>query len=336
MLDFSGLPGKHRGLAATATPTGIFTILALDHRQSFFKMLNPDDPGSVPFSDAVSAKAQVVSMLAPHASGVLLDPLFGAAQAIVSGALPGQTGLLVAVEKTGYSGETTARRSRILPDWSVAKIKRLGANAVKLLIYFHPHSGTLAQRQEQLVQEVVDQCREYDIPLFLESVSYSIDPLHDKRSRRFATLRPQIIAESAHRLSRLRPDVLKLEFPVDASMDQDQDHWLAACEAVSEASDLPWTVLSAGVDLPTFARQVEIACRAGASGYIAGRSVWKEAITMPENQQEAWLRDVGASRLEALSAIAEEYARPWTSFLDPAAPLPGKGWHARYGVPASR
>src|SRR3989337_4598933 len=107
--------GKIRGLAATSSLAGIFSILAFDHRQSFIKMINPGAPGQVTYEQVVAAKAAVVEALAPHASAVLLDPVYGAAQAIASGALPGQTGLLVALEEPGYGGGAPTRPPGLLP-----------------------------------------------------------------------------------------------------------------------------------------------------------------------------------------------------------------------------
>ena len=92
MLENSLSIGKVRGLAATSTPEGVFTILAFDHRQSFVKMLNPNAPQAVTYTEVVAAKSDVVRALAPHASAVLLDPVYGAAQVIANGALPGPPG----------------------------------------------------------------------------------------------------------------------------------------------------------------------------------------------------------------------------------------------------
>ena len=109
--------GKRRGLQATSTARGLFTILAFDHRGSLRRMMCPDAPDTVPYADAVALKLEIVAALAPHASGVLLDPIYGASQAVVAGAgtgaLPGRVGLLVALEETGYAGDTTARRTRM-------------------------------------------------------------------------------------------------------------------------------------------------------------------------------------------------------------------------------
>ena len=322
--------GKLRGLASTATEESVFTILAFDHRQSFAKMLPAGQGGAVSFADIVAAKAAVVEALSPHASAVLLDPEYSAAQSIASGILPGQTGLLVAVEETGYSGTATARKSKILPGWSVAKIKRMGADAVKLLIYYHPDAGELTDHQESLTREVIQDCRRYDIPLYLEVVSYSIDPKLDKNSADFAALRPGLIGEIAARLGALGPDVLKLEFPVDVFNDPEEGNWSRACEAVSESANCPWAVLSAGVDFNMFKRQVEIACRGGASGYIAGRAVWKEGIPMPPKQRDDWLRKVAAARLDQLAEIADRHARPWRDFFPGINNTVGSGWLESY------
>ncbi len=92
-------------------------------------------------------------------TGVLLDPEIGVGPAIADGSLPGRAGLIVAVEATGYEGEPGARVSRVLPGWSVEQVKRLGASAAKLLVYYHPDAPN-AGAQERLVADVAAACRE--------------------------------------------------------------------------------------------------------------------------------------------------------------------------------
>jgi tagatose-1,6-bisphosphate aldolase len=316
--------GKIHGLTGTSTPNGAFAILAFDHRQSFVKMLNPEAPQNVPYQEVVAIKSTIVQVLAPYASAVLLDPVYSAAQTIANGSLPGTTGLLVAVEETGYSGTSTER--------SVDKIKRMGADAVKLLIYYHPEGGKLTEQQERFTSQVITACRKADIALFLEPLSYSITPEVEKQSPAFAAQRPEIITEIAQRLGNLGPDVLKLEFPVDSNLEPDEAKWVEACEAISIASPCPWAVLSAGVDFDTFARQVEVACKSGASGFIGGRAVWKEGISMPESERESWLKKVAAARLARLTEIANQYARPWREYYPDLAKAAPEGWYTSYGM----
>jgi tagatose 1,6-diphosphate aldolase len=322
--------GKIHGLSATSTPTGVFSILAFDHRQSFVKLLDPTGNQPPAYSEVVQAKAEVVSVLAPYASGVLLDPVYGAAQLIANQTLPAGAGLMVALEETGYEGNPNARISSILTGWSVAQAKRMGADAVKLLVYYHPQAGAITEKIEDLVRRIIQECRLADLALFLEPVSYSIDAHADRESRAFAESRPEIIAQIARRLGNLGPDILKLEFPVDAQYDRDESRWAAACEAVSTASPCPWAVLSAGVAFELFARQVEVACRYGASGCIAGRAIWKDGIPLPTPNRIDWLEKVALPRMSQLAEITSSYARPWTNFYPELAASAGEGWYLTY------
>jgi len=322
--------GKRRGLTSTSTEQNVFTILAFDHRQSFVKMVNPDSKDPASYHEVVSAKLDVIKTLAPEASGVLLDPLYGAFQAIARNELPAKTGLLVAVEKTGYSGKSTARLSTLLPDWGVSQIKKMGADAVKLLIYYHPEGGELTDKQDQLTTMVAQQCQEDDIAFFLEAVSYSIDPNQNKNSIAFAKERPSLITRMVQRLSSLEPDILKIEFPVDANHHQDQTFWREACLSISDVSECPWTVLSAGVDFEVFERQVKIACQAGASGFIGGRAIWKEGIPLQTAKRINWLENVAQNRMNKLNIIAEKYARPWTDYYPCQELDQYQDWYTRY------
>jgi len=322
--------GKRRGLISTSTEDGVFTVLAFDHRQSFVKMVNPDINKPATYNQVVAAKLDVIETLSPIASAVLLDPLYGASQSIARDVLPAKTGLLVAVEKTGYSGKSTARISSLLPEWGVAQIKKMGADAVKLLIYYHPDGGELTKKQDNLTSQIARQCLEHDIAFFLEAVSYNIDPQYDKNSKEFADERPALITRLVKRLSALEPDVLKIEFPVDANHNQDQNFWLETCQFISEVSSCPWTVLSAGVDFPVFEQQVTVACQAGASGFIGGRAIWKEGIPLQTAKRINWLENVAQNRLNKLNIIAEKYARPWTDYYPCQELDQYQDWYTRY------
>ena len=113
--------GRICGPGATSTPGDVLTFLASDHRQSFAKMLPAGGPEVTPYGQVVAARSAAVRALAPHASGALRDPAYNAARAVGNRALPGQTGLPVAVEETGYIGQATARANTLPGDWSRAK-----------------------------------------------------------------------------------------------------------------------------------------------------------------------------------------------------------------------
>ena len=59
----------------------------------------------------------------------------------------------------------------------------------------------------------------------------------------------------------------------------------------------------------------------GASGFIAGRSVWREVVSLAGHQRQEFLTSVALPRLESLITVAERSARPWTG-ISPAAASP--------------
>ena len=299
--------GKYRGLQQCATGRGAISVLALDHRGSLQRALRPGSPGKVLPEEMIAFKQQVVRAVAPAASAVLLDPEVGAAQCVASGALPGHTGLIVALEATGYSGDAAARESRILPGWSAAKAKRLGASAVKLLVYYHPASPT-AKAIEELVHRVHEECQAQDLALLLEPLSYSLDPAQKRLSD---DERRAVVVETARHLTALGGDVLKAEFPLDISTQPDEHAWQAACSELTAASQVPWVLLSASVAFETYLRQVRVACEGGASGVAVGRAVWKEAPSLHGEERDRFLREVAAPRMERVTALCDALSTPW-------------------------
>ncbi len=122
--------GKLRGLQQISDIHGIFGMCAMDHRDSMRKLINKDKPDQVTADELTEYKCDLAEALGPASTAVLLDPLFGAAQAIGRGVLPGQTGLLVSLEETGYEKGEQGRITELLPDWGAEKVRRMGASAV--------------------------------------------------------------------------------------------------------------------------------------------------------------------------------------------------------------
>lgn len=320
--------GKFRGMQQIATGRGLFTMLALDHQESFRKGLDATAPDSVPYQRVEEVKLDIIAALSPHSSALLTDLRYGAAQAISAGVLPGRTGLLVTLEQSpGYGpGETTARKTTLVRGWTVAKIRRMGASAVKLLVYYHPESAT-AGFQENLVGQIAAECREHDIPLVLEVLTHPIKPGQSKDSAEFAATRSRVIAEAARRLCPLGADLYKAEFPADMKYESDEAKMLGWCQELTDAAGIPWVVLSAAVDHARFCRQVEISCRGGASGFLAGRSIWKEALGPASDARKQFLAGEATRRLEELNGITDQFAHPWTEWYQSTA---GEGWYERY------
>ncbi len=318
-------PGKVRGLQQLSTPRGALSVLALDQRNNLRQALNPSDPVAVSDGAMSAFKIEVVAAVAPAASATLLDPEVGAAQCIAAGALPGRSGLMVALEATGYTGGPTARNSQILPGWSVAKSRALGASAVKLLIYYHPGAAT-APAIEAFVRDVAAECTAADLVLCVEPLSYALDA--SQKKLKGLELRA-VVLETARRLVIPGVDVLKAEFPLDIAGEPDERVWAEACAELTATSAAPWILLSGGVDYETYLRQVRVACLAGATGVAAGRAVWKEATALTGSARAAFLATTAHERMTRLTALCDALARPWTAHWQ--APSVKEGWYHTYG-----
>lgn len=317
--------GKYRHLNQCCTSSGHFIVLAIDHRDNLLASLNKHAPQSLTPDEFTAFKQQVMRHLLPASSAVLTDPEHGIGPGIANGVIGGQVGLLAPVEVTDYTPHPSHRVTNFIPGWSVAKIKRIGGSGVKLLLYYHPEASN-AQGQRDIVARLVDECARHDIPFFLEPITYSLNaskPLDNAELR-------QIVIDSARTFSAMGVDVLKVEFPLDVQREPDEVVWSAALHDLNAACQVPWALLSGGVDFATFRRQVDLACKVGASGVIVGRSVWAEAVTLQGEDRERFLANEARQRMDELAAMCAANATPWRAKV--SAPEIRQGWYEGYEV----
>lgn len=304
-------PGKIRGLDATSSPEGIFTILAIDHRDSLRAVLDPADPAGIPAARVTDVKMGLLRQLGTGATAVMLEPEYSAAQAISGRVLPGGVGFLSAIEAQGYLGDPAARQTSLLDGWGVEKAKRLGASGIKLLVLYRPDAGDVTEAQDRMIEAVVAECARHDIPLFLEPVAYAMEPGLETDSAEFARMRRRLVIETVHRLGALGPDVLKVQFPVDTRFESDRTVWVEACRELNEAAVVPWAVLSGGDPYELFRDQVQVACEAGASGFMVGRALWGDYVTAAAGDQERLMDEVVRPRFMELCSLARHHGHDW-------------------------
>jgi tagatose 1,6-diphosphate aldolase len=340
-LDITSMTqGKLFGMQRIASPNGTLTMLALDQNSSIIKMAKSalarvGEQREPTYPEIVQAKLNMAQVLGKKASAILLDANYGAWQAVCGFKFPPQAGLIVRLERTG--AETTADGSgklTVIEDgWSVAKIKRMGAHAVKLLVFFEPTHTESAERQRALVEQVAAECDQHDIVLLLETLSYPFAG-EDKNSPSYLDRKPVTVIDTARHLSALC-DVYKAEFP--GTLGRESEAQLAAnLDALNEASRRPWVLLSAGVDFPEYEKQVAMVVEHGASGVLGGRAFWKEYFNSDsEAERVKFLREEGLRRIAAIADVVKKKAQPWFkkyrlsrgSFA--RVPIP-EGWHRAY------
>jgi tagatose 1,6-diphosphate aldolase len=303
-------PGKLMGLRQVTDASGLFKVLALDQSNSFRKSLKAlyqktgrtEDPG---YDDIRDAKLEITGKLAHLASAVLLDVNFGLRQALNSGALPRGVGLLARVEASrdaGIAGE-------LEPGWSVGKIKRMGASAVKLLVYMDIEDKKATEAQMNFVKKINEDCQKNDMLLLVEELSYPRAG-EDKKTPAYVARRSKNIIESA-KLIGPWCDILKLEYPADIRNDTPQQQE-ALLRELNDAAIRPWVLLSAGEKFDLFMTQVEQAMKAQSSGIMAGRAIFNEYFEQETAEKRTkFLDTVGKERMETLASLVDKYALPW-------------------------
>lgn len=285
-----------------STSGGVFAVLALDHLRALSATIRPDEPDAVQNSQLAETKVSLVDRLTEHASGVLIDPVVGLRALVDRGGLPGSTGLMLGLEDGDYA--TPEIPPRLFTGWDVARAKDFGAAAVKCSFWYNPFEPSDAAHE--FVADLVADCGKLGIPLFAEPLS----PPSVKVDRR------HMVVETARNVGALGVDVLKLEFPSNRAGEDAIGEWRDACLEVSEVSPRPWTLLSAGTDFDTFADQLNVACEAGASGYVAGRAVWQNLVAEGIANDGPTL-DEAKRRMATLTEIATSAATPWTDWFHP-------------------
>jgi tagatose-1,6-bisphosphate aldolase len=293
------------GLAGIATRQYTFAIVAMDQRNTLKRMYHAvgiPDPSD---AELVQIKADTVQALRGSASGYLLDPTFGTPALKLLPTDGPAYGVLVAAEPSErgtINGEPRGHRD---PTLNAQWVKDHGGDALKFYVQLRadrtpgPDGVDTTAEVLQVIREVVADCREVGIPSVIENLIF---PLAGEEPPTAAQRADRII-QAAILMDELKPDLIKVEYPGDA----------ASCRRLADSLTVPWAVLSAGVAFDEFAAALRISCdEGGASGFIAGRSIWKDAVGMSRPQRQAFLADEGKRRLDSLVQVIDGRARPYT------------------------
>jgi len=329
--------GKIKHLNALSNDKGVIAAAAMDQRGSLRKSIaKAKGVGEDQISDDMMAefKVAVSKALTPHASAILLDPEFGipAAKARSQNA-----GLLLAYEESGYDNTKPGRLPDLLPHLSVKRIKELGADAVKILIYYTPFdTSDVNDIKHAFIERIGAECDTYEIPFFLEFVGY--DPKGgNEKGFEFAKIKPEVVLKSMQEFGKpqYKVDVLKVEVPVNAEFVEGSSVFkgqaaysrkeaLDYYRKAAEVAEKPFIYLSAGVGNAQFVESLNMAAEAGTdySGVLCGRATWSNGVPVYAKNGvkalEDWLADEGVKNINAVNdAIGS-----------------AKSWHAKYDVAA--
>ena len=295
--------GQPTTLASIADEDGTFAIIAFDQRNTLRRMFSAVGIEATD-QDMRDVKVEVMRALTPDATGILLDPQLGVGAVMDAGALDPSCGLLIAAEPTDRGDFDGEPRSYRIPEQNAAWVKSMGGDAVKVLVMMNPQREVRAGEPDitletvALVQSIVDDCREQGIPSVIENLIFAPRGVESLTPEQ----RERAIVSSAEILTATKPDLLKLEYPGSPE----------GCKRLSEVLTVPWAVLSAGVEFDVFEDVIKVSCDdGGASGFIAGRSVWKEAVGLNQTERATFLSETARPRLLKLREAIAGRATPW-------------------------
>ena len=321
--------GKTRGLARLADTDGHFRMVALDQRPPMFDAIaqaRKITRDQVTYADVAAAKRLLVEALAPHCSSMLFDPNFAVPAAI--DLLPAHCGLIMTLEEHRVEETAGGRKSRVIDNWSVAKIRAMGGDAVKVLAWYRPDADpAINTHQQRFVREIGEECRHNDIAYVLELLVYpflgSAGPTADYVESPGKL--PSLVIESVREFAKLEygVDLLKLESPLAANALPRRDGSAAATAAQTEFDaigeicsehGIPWVLLSGGAAHDKFERVLEYAYAAGAGGFLAGRTIWLDAVRnhFPDLPAVSGaLKKDSVAILNGLSGLTRQRAHSW-------------------------
>jgi tagatose 1,6-diphosphate aldolase len=317
-------------MQALSNKDGVIAAAAMDQRGSLQKSLA--SAKGVPAKEITDAmmeefKVAVSKALTPHASAILLDPQWGLPAAKARAA---NAGLLLAYEESGYDNTQPGRLPDLLPHVSAKRIKDMGADAVKILIYYTPFDDPQVNDiKHAFIERIGAECAAVDIPFFLEFVGY--DPAGgDEKGFEFAKKKPEIVTGSMMEFSKpqYQVDVLKVEVPINAEFVEGssvykgqkaytREEALHLFRKAAAMASKPFIYLSAGVSNAQFIESLNMASESGTeySGVLCGRATWKEGIPVYAKKGlhalEDWLATEGVKNINAVNAAIKS-AKPWS------------------------
>lgn len=283
-------------LAPLARPSGGFAMLAVDQREAMRAMFAEHQDGPVTDEQLTRFKVEATRILSPYASAVLVDKQFAFDQVVADSAVDPGCGLIAGADRFIAGNGEFVTDVEIDRDIDPQEVKARGAVAMKLLVIHRP-DGAPAGRI-QMVEEFVQRCRSANLTSIIEPVAKAP---RDGRDWDW----DDCVLEAANELGGLGADLYKAEVPLKGQGPADEIR--RRCAAITEAVASPWVVLSSGVPADVFPAAVELACREGASGFLAGRAVWASVIGSDDIERD--LREVSIPRLERLAAIVDDVVR---------------------------
>ena len=286
---------ERRQLASISTADGHMLIVAADQRNSMKAVIQdaPNGTSAISTAELADAKADLVRHLANHGPAILLDPEVALPAIPDEGVLARDTALVVGLDASGFETVNGLKYTRYVEGMSPRRVRELGGDVAKMLWYTRPDKQDLDDRVAQEIRDLTAACAEEGLLLIVELLTYQLEGESDDE---YKAAFPKLVADGARLAVECGAKILKLQYPGSSE----------GADLVTEAAaGVPWAVLSAGVDHETFIVQVRDAMAHGAAGAMAGRSLWKDALSVDPARREELLTTRALPRLRELEAAVD-------------------------------
>jgi len=289
-----------RGYQQICGNNGAMMVIACDQRGAMRSLLSSDPQQQAQISEQQLGviKADITRYLASNASCVLVDPVCAVPQLVDDGVILRDTALLIGLDASGWDTSPEGYRlSQLVPGVNARHIRELGGTGGKIMVYLRADHDAANQHNIAILRQCMEDFALEDLLLVVEFLTYQLENESDQE---YQAKFPELIKGGTKICLACGAKVLKLPYPGSP-----QD----CAEITRLAADVPWAVLSAGVDHATFLTQVADAMSNGASGVIAGRSLWKDCISLDSAATKDKLESLAVPRLNEIQAVIRRYYR---------------------------
>lgn len=291
---------ERRGYQMICDETGFMIVVACDQRGGMRSLLaeTPEEQQKISNQTLGQTKYDITRYLASEAGCVLIDPICAIPGIVDEGIISRHTGLLVGLDASGWDISSQGYRlSKMVDGVNARKVREAGATGGKIMIYLRPDLPSANTANLDILREVIADFSGENLFLVVEFLVY---PLEGESQDEFLIKFPELIKQGCRLCIQSGAKVLKIPYPGSAK---------ACIDVTKICGDIPWAVLSAGVDHATFLEQVEICLQNGASGIIAGRSLWKDCISLDPEVSKQRLSSIALSRLQELQQLLIKYSK---------------------------
>ncbi|MBB4006242.1 tagatose-bisphosphate aldolase [Allorhizobium taibaishanense] len=295
---------ERRGYHQICGADGAMMVIACDQRGGMRTLLatTPEEQAAISNETLGDTKADITRYLAAHAGCVLVDPMCAVPKLVDGNILPRDTALLIGIDASGWDTSPEGYRiSKMVEGVTARRVRELGGTGGKIMVYLRMDTPAANVKNLETLKDSIEDFAREDLLLVVEFLTYKLE---GESAEDYAAKIPMLIKTGSQACLDLGAKVLKIPYPGSEE----------ACAEITRISgDVPWAVLSAGVDHETFLGQVEAAMKNGASGVIAGRSLWKDCISLDRELSKKQLSTTAVSRLRDIQAIISRYYRNETS-----------------------